>query len=135
MITRFLSLFANGRLQPIVSHTFPITEAADAFQLMAQAKHIGKVVLSLADLDVPIVPAGTPEMEILPDATYLITGGMGGIGRTVAEYLVRCGARHLVLTSRRDRAALPPDKASFLAALDAAGVEVVVAQSDVAEGA
>lgn len=128
-----LSLFANGRLQPIVSHTFPITEAADAFQLMAQAKHIGKVVLSLADLDVPIVPAGTPEMEILPDATYLITGGMGGIGRTVAEYLVRCGARHLVLTSRRDRAALPPDKASFLAALDAAGVEVVVAQSDVAE--
>jgi NAD(P)-dependent dehydrogenase (short-subunit alcohol dehydrogenase family) len=36
-----------------------------------------------------------------PDATYLVTGGSGGIGALVASHLVARGARHLVLASRR----------------------------------
>ena len=44
-------------------------------------------------------------VSIRPDATYLITGGLGGIGLIAARWLVIHGARHLVLAGR---SSLPP---------------------------
>ncbi|XTZ15513.1 SDR family NAD(P)-dependent oxidoreductase [Micromonospora echinospora] len=78
-----------GRLAPLPLRTFPLDRAVDAFRLMAQARHVGKVVVTH---DHP--PA------VRPDATYLITGGLGGIGPAVARWLVGQGARHLVLLGR-----------------------------------
>ncbi|MEV6823973.1 SDR family NAD(P)-dependent oxidoreductase [Amycolatopsis sp. NPDC051102] len=46
----------------------------------------------------PGQPAGAP--AIRPGGSYLITGGLGGVGLTVAEHLVTRGARRLVLASR-----------------------------------
>ena len=40
-------------------------------------------------------------MKIDPTGSYLITGGLGGLGLKVAEWLVKQGAKHLVLVSRR----------------------------------
>jgi len=42
---------------------------------------------------------------LTPDATYVVTGGIGALGRTVATYLAERGARHIVLLSR---SAVPP---------------------------
>ncbi|MCV7423896.1 type I polyketide synthase [Mycobacterium yunnanensis] len=42
---------------------------------------------------------------LTPDATYVVTGGVGALGRTVATYLAERGARHIVLLSRT---AVPP---------------------------
>jgi phthiocerol/phenolphthiocerol synthesis type-I polyketide synthase D len=49
--------------------------------------------------------AATRSFEVDPDGAYLVTGGLGGLGLVVADWLVRRGARHLVLVGRR---ALPP---------------------------
>jgi myxalamid-type polyketide synthase MxaC len=46
-------------------------------------------------------------VPIRPDATYLITGGLGGIGLIIAHWLVKSGARHLILAGRNS---LPPRK-------------------------
>ncbi|MEZ0364409.1 SDR family NAD(P)-dependent oxidoreductase [Mycobacterium sp. pUA109] len=73
-------------------------------------------------------PAERP-VEIRADATYLITGGLGGIGQVVAGWLAEQGARHLVLLGRGPGA---PSAADTLQALWAKGVEVVVAHGDVA---
>ena len=35
-----------------------------------------------------------------PDVSYLITGGLGGLGRAAAEWIASRGARHLVLVNR-----------------------------------
>ena len=69
---------------------------------------------------------------IRPDATYLITGGLGGLGLAVADWLVASGARHLLLVGRRG-----PDVAaqSRLDAMTAHGVTVQVAPADVADAA
>ena len=52
----------------------------------------------------PLFPAKVepplPEFAVNPNAASLITGGLGGFGRVLAEWLVECGARRLVLTSR-----------------------------------
>ncbi|SCL23206.1 Acyl transferase domain-containing protein [Micromonospora pallida] len=78
-----------GRLAPLPLRAFPLDRAVDAFRHMAQARHVGKVVVTH---DHPPV--------VRPDATYLITGGLGGIGPAVARWLVDRGARHLVLLGR-----------------------------------
>src|SRR5260370_8823041 len=77
---------AAGRLKPLPRREFPLAAAADAFRHMAQAKHIGKVVLTQAD------PASAG-IALRDDSTYLITGGLGSLGLRVAEWLVERGAR------------------------------------------
>ncbi|OBH78689.1 polyketide synthase [Mycobacterium scrofulaceum] len=43
--------------------------------------------------------------KLAPDATYVVTGGAGALGRVVATYLAERGARHIALLSR---SVLPP---------------------------
>jgi acyl carrier protein len=66
------------------------------------------------------------------NGTYLITGGTGALGLTVAHALVARGARHLVLTSRRG---LPDESAKRkVDALVALGATVRVVSADVSDG-
>ena len=69
-------------------------------------------------------------LHIQADATYLITGGTGGLGLEVAQWLVSQGARHLVLVSRNEPAAVARQMASTLAEN---GAEVLFAQADVSQ--
>ena len=62
-----------------------------------------------------------PGFEVKPDGTYLITGAFGGYGKVLARWLVDCGARHLVLTSRSG--ASTPEAEEFVAELQERGVE------------
>jgi acyl carrier protein len=81
-------------------------------------------------------PAPAPRpLALAADAAYLVTGGTGALGLTVARALVAAGARHLVLTSRRGAQSLSASAAAELAALRAAGAEVEVAAVDVSDGA
>ncbi|MCC8992583.1 MAG: SDR family NAD(P)-dependent oxidoreductase [Candidatus Contendobacter sp.] len=67
---------------------------------------------------------------IHPDRTCLITGGLGGLGLALANYLVTAGARYLVLIGRR-----PPSEeaATVIAGLESRGVTVTVFAADVAD--
>ncbi|XXY48826.1 amino acid adenylation domain-containing protein [Sorangium sp. So ce269] len=67
------------------------------------------------------------------DGAYLITGGLGGLGLSVAAWMVEQGARHLALVTRS--AAMAPAQAEAVAALEAAGAQVIVAAADVADRA
>ncbi|MFI2215182.1 type I polyketide synthase, partial [Streptomyces sp. NPDC020141] len=73
---------------------------------------------------------GRPPVTVRPDGTYLITGGLGGLGLAAARWLARQGARSLVLTGRRAPAGaeVPPE----VAALRASGVRVEIRRADVA---
>ena len=62
------------------------------------------------------------------DGSYLITGGLGALGLAVARWLVRRGARHLVLTGRRGA---PPEARGALEELERLGAAVTVARADV----
>jgi myxalamid-type polyketide synthase MxaC len=68
--------------------------------------------------------------EIRPDATYLITGGLGGLGLALADWLIERGARTLVLTSRRGSTA---EAEADLAPLRDRGATILVARADVAD--
>ncbi|MFW6718569.1 SDR family NAD(P)-dependent oxidoreductase [Streptomyces sp. MAR4 CNY-716] len=96
------ALVAQGTLQPLPHTVYPAGRAADAFRLMAQSRHTGKIVLSFGEAaSGPVTaPRGRP-VAIHADGTYLITGGAGGIGGRLALWLAGQGAGHLLLTGRR----------------------------------
>ncbi|NEP88098.1 MAG: SDR family NAD(P)-dependent oxidoreductase, partial [Okeania sp. SIO2C2] len=116
--------FGDGLLQPLPIKVFPIEEVIDAFRYMQQAKHIGKIVVSQTQL------TSKKPLSFRSDASYLITGGMGGLGLLVAGWMVSLGAKHLVLLGRRS-----PDDATIkkIGELEMAGASVVVEKGDVSD--
>ncbi len=122
MMAYLIAQFESGVLRPLPLRTFPISRTIEAFRFMSQARHIGKIVI-------------TQEEEVAmvrPDATYLVTGGMGGLGLTVARGLVERGARHVVLMGRSP---VTESGQPELDKLRQDGVNVIVAQADVAVAA
>ena len=116
--------FDAGQLTPIPHQLWPLTKAKQAFRHMQQAQHVGKIVLDFEP---------QPPPTIQPDGTYLITGGLGGLGLETATWLVEQGARHLVLLGRRVPA--PPAAAPVIQQLQQQGAEVVVYPADVTDRA
>ncbi|MBZ0285294.1 MAG: type I polyketide synthase [Anaerolineae bacterium] len=114
-------LFSTGQLLPLPMHIFPMQEVVDAFRYMAQAKHTGRIVVTQPADDV---------LSIHDDATYLITGGLRGIGLEVARWLAGHGAKHLVLVGRSAPAS---EAESVLNELEATGVQIAVFQADVSQ--
>lgn len=113
----------EGTLRPLPLRSFSLARHAEAFRLMGQARHIGKVVITQehpAPLD--------PTSAVRPDACYLITGGMGGLGLSVARWLVERGAHHLVLVGRREPSAAAR---AAVTKLEESGARVRVLLADV----
>ncbi len=118
LLDEVLGGLAKGTFQPLHTKCFGLDRAGDAMRFMAAARHVGKIVLG-----VPPRPAG----KVRPDATYWITGGLGGLGLCTARWLAGQGARHILLTSR----SLPDQTArDAIAAIEALGATVHTARAD-----
>ena len=131
MLRELVAYFEAGVLKPLPQTVFPMTEAIQAFRYMQQARHIGKIVLTLPVTSEPSARQSQKCM-FAKDATYLITGGLGGLGILVTRWLIEQGARHLVLVSRRN---MTPARQEQIRTLEALGARILVAQVDVADGA
>ncbi|WP_446049044.1 SDR family NAD(P)-dependent oxidoreductase, partial [Streptomyces albidoflavus] len=121
MLSELLGLFAEGALRPLPVRAWDVRRAREAFRFMSQARHVGKIVLTMP-------PRWNPE------GTVLVTGGTGGLGREVARHLVSArGVRRLLLVSRRGPAAEGVD--AFREELAGLGAHVDVVACDVADRA
>ncbi|MCL5997769.1 MAG: SDR family NAD(P)-dependent oxidoreductase, partial [Chloroflexi bacterium] len=125
MLLEVLDTLRAGVLKPLPVQTFALDEAADAFRYMAQAKHIGKIVITQPDGN-----AAQDTARIRPAATYLITGGLGGLGLRTARWLVDKGARHVVLGGRSGAS---DEARAELHDLERGGAQIVVLQADIAQ--
>lgn len=132
MMSELMALFEERTLRPLPYRAFAAREALEAFRHMQQSRHIGKVVLRMNSVP-PGARAATGRaiLRLRPEATYLVTGGLGGFGLRTACWLADKGARHLLLLGRR----ADPDAAASeaIAALRARGVQVRVESCDVAD--
>ncbi len=131
-LLELLPLFGQGKLKPLPHRVFPIEQTVDAFRFMAQAKHIGKVVISLPGAAAESAVHGVEsaeEIAIHGQGTYLITGGLGALGQQVADWLAQQGAKHVVLTGRR----IPSELPTAVKELEAQGVKVSLLAADVSQ--
>jgi acyl transferase domain-containing protein/NADPH:quinone reductase-like Zn-dependent oxidoreductase/acyl carrier protein len=115
------TLLASGEIMPLPRTIFSRDNVIGAFRFMQAARQFGKVIVTHDQR-----PSPSPSV-VREDATYLITGGLGGLGQLVARWLAERGARSLVLTGR----SRPSAADSTLAELQRTGVEVVVEAVDV----
>lgn len=93
---------AAGELPPVATTVYSLDEAEEAFGVLSRGANIGKLVLDFGPASRGADPG---EARIRPDRTYLITGGLGGLGVVTADKLVGLGARHIALVSRSATAA------------------------------
>ncbi len=121
LLDRLRRLFQSHELSPLHRRVFPLQNVTQAFRMMAQTRHVGKVVWQLTEPEIP---------PVREDATYLITGGLGGLGLTTAQWLVERGARHVVLTGRR---AITEEGPGRLQTLQQSMADVRVIASDVSD--
>ena len=122
IFSRVLREIESGALPLLPCTTFAFERAPEAFRYMAQARHIGRVVFRH-----PVV-APRVDQPVRADATYLVTGGLKGLGLLAAQWLADEGARHLVLAGR----GAPDTKTrATLDALAAGGVQVQCVAADV----
>ncbi|GAA4003461.1 type I polyketide synthase [Allokutzneria multivorans] len=125
-LERLVGLLASGELNPLPYRVFHPRQAEAAFRQMAAAKHVGKLVLAMDERDVTVRPQPRP---IDWSGTWLITGGLGGVGLAMADSLASAGVSHLVLLGRSGASRL--EAADRVEALRAKGVSVVVEAADV----
>ena len=124
MLGELAAAFEEGALSPSPMKVYAMSDAIDAFRLLAQAKHMGKVVITL--------PAQGEErpLAIRRRTSYLITGGLGALGIETARWLIDNGARELVLTSRSEPAGAAKEA---IAEFEESGTKVLTVAADVSD--
>lgn len=126
---RTLEFFRQGKLRalrPVKS--FGAGDAKKAFRYLQDGQHMGKVVLEMStDLSEPEVKVKT-QIQFDPLASYLLVGGLGGLGRALAVWLVERGAKHFVFLSR-SRGGMTGNKLSV--ELEAMGCSLIVVKGSV----
>jgi NADPH:quinone reductase-like Zn-dependent oxidoreductase len=138
---------------PFPLQPYNASQIEDAFRHMQSGKSMGKIVIEFHDEDevkvclalrlmwlhselicihiLQTVPSMLPTYSFDPDATYIIAGGFGGLGRSIARWMADRKARHIILVSRkgvRSKAAQ-----ELLDELQARGVDVASPCCDVSD--
>lgn len=136
VLAEVYQLVEQGHLAP----AFPLKayqagEVEDVFRIMQQGKHTGKAVLSFNsaeeedDVKAPVFQRASDLFRLDPAATYLMVGGMGGLGRSLARSFAAAGARNIAFLSRSgDRT---DEAQALMAELAARGVTVRPYRADI----
>jgi len=124
-------LTAEGVLPMPESTHYPLAEAATAIRVMGAAEHTGKLLLDIPHAgrsSVVLPPEQAPVFR--SDSSYIITGGLGGLGLFLAEKMASAGAGRIVLSSR----SAPSQKAlETIEMVRSIGSEVIVECGDIAD--
>ncbi|MFI6774047.1 SDR family NAD(P)-dependent oxidoreductase [Nocardia sp. NPDC050412] len=131
LLNELVREFTAGRIDPPTCTEFPFTEAATALRYMAAAKHIGKLILTVpqeGEIEVAAPEGSTPVVR--EGASYVVTGGLGGLGLEITRWLADRGAARIVLNGR----SAPSESAvAVLADIRAAGTQIEIVRGDIAE--
>jgi len=121
MFDKLTQLLSEGKIPAPRVQSFPITEVVEAFGFMAKARHIGRIAVTH-----PLIG----KCGIRADSSYLVTGGLGGLGLQMAAWLADGGAEHIILMGRNG----PGDVAGRqIDQLRDRGIVVEIACGDVAD--
>ena len=125
------AMLEAGEIAPLPVTSFPVPRVADAFRYMSQAKHIGKVVVTFDQPSADVRGSMERPFRLDGAGSYLVTGGSRGFGLAVADWMSRCGAGSIVLSSRSGK--VDPEESNRLAAISARGTKVTSIALDVTD--
>jgi NADPH:quinone reductase-like Zn-dependent oxidoreductase/NAD(P)-dependent dehydrogenase (short-subunit alcohol dehydrogenase family)/acyl carrier protein len=129
IFAQIVRLFEKGTFTALPYSVFDSAHVAEAFHLMQQSSHIGKILVRP-----PAAikrPAVVKPFVVSPDKTHIITGAFGGFGLESAKWLVEKGARYLVLIGRNGAATV--EAQSVVQDLARRGAKVIAEPCDVTD--
>lgn len=98
----------TGAVRPLPTTTFSHAQLEQSFRYMATGKHIGKVVLKIRDEETEkvvkhpkqLLMESSPKTYMNPEKSYILVGGLGGLGLELTQWMISRGAKKVVLVSR-----------------------------------
>jgi acyl transferase domain-containing protein/NADPH:quinone reductase-like Zn-dependent oxidoreductase/acyl carrier protein len=100
MFDELIARFETGELAPLPVTAFPVSRIAEAFRYMSQARHVGKVVVTLDEDSYRVRRDPERPVRLEAEGSYLVTGGTRGFSLDIADWLSRAGAGEVILASR-----------------------------------
>ncbi|RDA95780.1 hypothetical protein CP533_5176 [Ophiocordyceps camponoti-saundersi (nom. inval.)] len=133
MLQRLARYIEHGEIKPIRPiHVFSADQAEEAFRFMQKGKHIGKIVVRMPQESEQLAAVPAPrETKLSCQHTYLLVGGLGGIGKSLATWMTDHGARSFVFLSRS--AGQSSEDQAFIQELESQGCRVTAVAGSVAE--
>jgi len=133
ILDRTVRLIRQGyvsTVNPLTTYAFG--QIKEAYRTMQQGKHHGKLILSLSgDVRVPLLLRVEESLKLNSKATYLLIGGLGGLGRSLAQLFITSGARNIAFISRYTDTS--PQAKELVAKLTGQGVNIRVFRGDIAD--
>ncbi|MEV0296981.1 type I polyketide synthase [Nocardia sp. NPDC050710] len=120
----------EGALEPIPWRRYSFDEIGDAVRMLGSGQHLGKIVLTDPGAVRGVAPKPRDGNRFHADATYLITGGLGALGLSLADFLITHGAGTIVLLGRSRPAGEVPQR---IAAMRGRGARIECRTADVAD--
>ncbi|KUJ19541.1 reducing type I polyketide synthase [Mollisia scopiformis] len=132
ILQQVMSMFSLNQLSaPYPLHVFPISDTEKAFRFLQGGKSSGKIVLKIEEKSKVLTSLTTKSAyRFKNNVTYVISGGLGGLGRSISRWMVARGARNLILLSRSGPASNVKAQ-ELLAELRKKGVHVVAPACDI----
>ncbi|KAJ5629452.1 hypothetical protein N7528_003109 [Penicillium herquei] len=123
--------FQDGKICPVSPlNIFDAGKITEAFRFMQKGTHKGKILVKLSESeDDTIVSQDTAPLLLNSDATYLLVGGLGNIGKLLSIWMAERGARELIFLSRSSQRS--QDHLPFLCELEAMGCHAILVKGDV----
>ncbi|KAJ3652416.1 hypothetical protein Zmor_018384 [Zophobas morio] len=103
VVKRLVEGIEAGFVKPLPRIVFNADEVEMSYRYMMTGKHIGRILIKLrneADSVSKFKMLSNPSFHCDLRYTYVVIGGLGGVGLELSDWLVLRGARKLVLTSR-----------------------------------
>lgn len=132
LLTEALRLYSEGKIGQLrTTSVMDFTQIKDGIRT-AQSGEAAKVVIAPNPSNmVPVVPRPLSPCHFDPCASYVLAGGYGGLGRSLARWMASLGATSLIILSRSS--ASSPEKIELIADLDKMGCKVHSLACDVAD--
>jgi len=131
LLATVYQLVATGKLPRPECTRYPLSGAANAIRVMSGARHKGKLVLEIphdGTSQVVLPPAQVPVFR--GDGSYVVSGGLGGLGLFLAERMAEAGCGRIVLSSRSEPG---PEALETMQRIRATGADVVVESGDIVD--
>ncbi|KAF1829663.1 hypothetical protein BDW02DRAFT_138335 [Decorospora gaudefroyi] len=125
-------LTTESFLQPPNLQVIPWSKLKEAIAIMKDGNRVDQVVMIQKAEDKVLVTQAAPEkLSFDPSASYLLAGGLGGLGRSISQWLIAHGAKNLIYISRSG--AVSPSAQSFVASLQDSGTRTAILKCDVSD--
>lgn len=131
LLKRVIELYNQGYVKPIRPiQEYPAEQISKAFRYMQKGQHTGKIIVTLPEVQ-DNIPAtlSTQRVTLSPTATYLMIGGLGGLGKAVVSWMVERGATSFLFLSRS--AGKQAEDQAFFRELESQGCRAVAVAGSV----